>query len=131
MVRLKEWMPYCLLLAQYDADFVGLLWGRKGCPAMKTNVERCAPNWSSGLRENLGSLPNGFSSIHSDPVNCAAGTDHERSGIHENVRRHRTRLPEHHRTVERFNGPPDHLRPILNQVMLIIMETPWILFRHR
>lgn len=122
MVRPERMAALLPLAAEYDAEFVGLLWGPEGMP--RDENERgalCAELLYKASEFNI--LPE---RMLIDPIQTPVNVQ---QGQIMSVLSFMQMLPDLApgcgSTIglsNVSNGPPDHLRPILNQVMAILLK---------
>jgi 5-methyltetrahydrofolate corrinoid/iron sulfur protein methyltransferase len=122
MVRPERMEALLPLAAEYDAEFVGLLWGPEGMP--RDDNERgalCAELLYKASEFNL--LPE---RMFIDPIQTPVNVQ---QGQIMSVLSFMQMLPDFapgcNSTIglsNVSNGPPEHLRPILNQVMVILLK---------
>ncbi len=122
MVRPERMAALLPLAAEYDAEFVGLLWGPEGMP--RDENERgalCAELLYKASEFNI--LPE---RMLIDPIQTPVNVQ---QGQIMSVLSFMQMLPDLApgcgSTIglsNVSNGPPDHLRPILNQVMVILLK---------
>jgi len=122
MVRPERMEALLPLAAEYDAEFVGLLWGPEGMP--RDENERgalCAELLYKASEFNL--LPERmFIDAIQTPVNVQQG---QIMSVLSFMQMLPDLAPGCNSTIglsNVSNGPPDHLRPILNQVMVILLK---------
>jgi 5-methyltetrahydrofolate corrinoid/iron sulfur protein methyltransferase len=122
MVRPERMVALLPLAAEFDAEFVGLLWGPEGMP--RDENERgalCAELLYKASEFNI--LPE---RMYIDPIQTPVNVQ---QGQIMSVLSFMQMLPDLapgcNSTIglsNVSNGPPDHLRPILNQVMTILLK---------
>jgi 5-methyltetrahydrofolate corrinoid/iron sulfur protein methyltransferase len=122
MVRPERMEALLPLAAEHDAEFVGLLWGPEGMP--RDENERgalCAELLYKASELNI--LPE---RIFIDPIQTPVNVQ---QGQIMSVLAFMQMLPDIAPGCQSTiglsnvsNGPPEHLRPILNQVMLILLK---------
>jgi 5-methyltetrahydrofolate corrinoid/iron sulfur protein methyltransferase len=122
MVRPERMEALLPLAAEYDAEFVGLLWGPEGMP--RDENERgalCAELLYKASEFNL--LPERmFIDAIQTPVNVQQG---QIMSVLSFMQMLPDLAPGCNSTIglsNVSNGPPEHLRPILNQVMVILLK---------
>jgi 5-methyltetrahydrofolate corrinoid/iron sulfur protein methyltransferase len=122
MVRPERMDALLPLAAQYDADFVGLLWGPEGMP--RDENERGALCAELLYRASEHNIPP--ERIYIDPIQTPVNVQ---QGQIMSVIAFMQMLPDLapgcNSTIglsNVSNGPPEHLRPILNQVMVILLK---------
>ena len=122
MVRPERMEALLPLAAKYDAEFVGLLWGPEGMP--RDENERGA--LAAELLYKASELNIPPEHIFIDPIQTPVNVQ---QGQIMSVLSFMEMLPDLapgcNSTIglsNVSNGPPDHLRPILNQVMLILLK---------
>lgn len=122
MVRPERMEALLPLAKEYDADFVGLLWGPEGMP--RDENERGA------LCAELVYKAEGEFGISSermfiDPIQTPVNVQQiQIMSVLEFMKMLQDIAPGCRSTIglsNVSNGPPDHLRPILNQVMTILL----------
>ncbi len=123
MVRPERMAALLPLAKQYDADFVALLWGPEGMP--RDENERgalCSEIVFKAMEEFQISPERIFVDPIQTPVNVQQG---QIMSVLEFMKMFPDIAPGCQSTIglsNVSNGPPDHLRPILNQVMAIIWK---------
>jgi len=121
MVRPERMEALLPLAAQYDADFVGLLWGPEGMP--RDENERGAL-CAELVYKATGEFNIAPERILIDPIQTPVSVQQiQIMSMLEFMKMLQDIAPGCGSTCglsNVSNGPPDHLRPILNQVMLII-----------
>jgi len=122
MVRPERMEALLPLAAKYDAEFVGLLWGPEGMP--RDENERGA--LAAELLYKASELNIPPEHIFIDPIQTPVNVQ---QGQIMSVLSFMQMLPDLapgcNSTIglsNVSNGPPEHLRPILNQVMLILLK---------
>ena len=122
MVRPERMEALLPLAAKYDAEFVGLLWGPEGMP--RDENERGA--LAAELLYKASELNIPAERIFIDPIQTPVNVQ---QGQIMSVLSFMEMLPDLapgcNSTIglsNVSNGPPDHLRPILNQVMIILLK---------
>ncbi len=123
MVRPERMEALLPLAAQYDAAFVGLLWGPEGMP--RDENERgflCAEL----VFKATGEYEIDPEKIYVDPIQTPVNVQQTQIlKVLEFMKMFPEIAPGCRSTIglsNVSNGPPDHLRPILNHVMLILLK---------
>ncbi|MHC1745012.1 MAG: dihydropteroate synthase [Syntrophobacteraceae bacterium] len=122
MVRPERMAALLPLAKQYDADFVALLWGPEGMP--RDENERgalCSEIVFKAMEEFQISPERIYVDPIQTPVNVQQG---QIMSCLEFMKMFQDIAPGCQSTIglsNVSNGPPEHLRPILNQVMAIIL----------
>ena len=111
------------LAAQYDADFVGLLWGPEGMPRDENERGALCAELVFRATGEFGIAPE---RILIDPIQTPVNVQQGQiMSVLEFMKMLADIAPGCRSTIglsNVSNGPPEHLRPILNQVMLIIWK---------
>ncbi|MBP8646099.1 MAG: dihydropteroate synthase [Syntrophobacteraceae bacterium] len=123
MVRPERMEALLPLAAQYDADFVGLLWGTEGMPRDENERGALCSELVFRAATNYGIAPE---RIYVDPIQTPVNVQQNQivSAI-EFMKMFPEIAPGCQSTIglsNVSNGPPEHLRPILNRVMLTIWK---------
>jgi 5-methyltetrahydrofolate corrinoid/iron sulfur protein methyltransferase len=123
MVRPERMEALLPLAAEYDADFVGLLWGPEGMP--RDENERGAL-CAELVYKATGELNIDPERIYIDPIQTPVSVQQiQIMSCLEFMKMLQDIAPGCRSTIglsNVSNGPPEHLRPILNQVMAIILK---------
>ncbi len=123
MVRPERMAALLPLAKQYDADFVALLWGPEGMPRDENERGALCSEIVYKAMEEFGIAPERiFVDPIQTPVNVQQG---QIMSMLEFMKMLQDIAPGCNSTIglsNVSNGPPDHLRPILNQVMLIFLK---------
>lgn len=123
MVRPERMNALLPLAAQYDADFVGLLWGPEGMP--RDENERGALCAELVYRAT-GEFAIAPERIYVDPIQTPVNVQQNQIvSVIEFMKMFQDIAPSSLSTIglsNVSNGPPEHLRPILNRVMLILLK---------
>ncbi len=121
MVRPERMEALLPLAAKYDADFVGLLWGPEGMPRDENERGALCAELVFKATGEFGINPE---RIFVDPIQTPVNVQQNQiMSVLEFMKMFGDIAPGCRSTIglsNVSNGPPDHLRPILNQVMLII-----------
>ena len=121
MVRPERMEALLPLAAEHDAEFVGLLWGPEGMP--RDENERGAL-CAELVFKATGEFDINPERIYVDPIQTPVNVQQiQIMSVLEFMKMFADIAPGCRSTIglsNVSNGPPDHLRPILNQVMLII-----------
>jgi 5-methyltetrahydrofolate corrinoid/iron sulfur protein methyltransferase len=111
------------LAAKYEAEFVGLLWGPEGMPRDENERGALCAELVYRATEEFGINPE---RIYVDPIQTPVTVQQiQTMSVLEFMKMFAEIAPGCRSTIglsNVSNGPPDHLRPILNQVMLIILK---------
>jgi 5-methyltetrahydrofolate corrinoid/iron sulfur protein methyltransferase len=123
MVRPERMDALLPLAAQYDADFVGLLWGPEGMPRDENERGALCAELVFRAEGEFGIAPE---RMLIDPIQTPVNVQQGQiMSVLEFMKMFADIAPGCRSTIglsNVSNGPPDHLRPILNQVMLIIWK---------
>lgn len=123
MVRPERMDALLPLAAQYDADFVGLLWGPEGMPRDENERGALCAELMFKATGEFGIAPE---RMLIDPIQTPVNVQQGQiMSVLEFMKMFADIAPGCRSTIglsNVSNGPPDHLRPILNQVMLIIWK---------
>ena len=123
MVRPERMEALLPLAAQYDAEFVGLLWGPEGMPRDENERGALCAELVFKATGEFGINPE---RIYVDPIQTPVSVQQiQIMSVLEFMKMFEDIAPGCRSTIglsNVSNGPPDHLRPILNQVMLIILK---------
>ncbi|MGV8074475.1 MAG: dihydropteroate synthase [Syntrophobacteraceae bacterium] len=123
MVRPERMDALLPLAKDYDADFVGLLWGREGMPRDENERGALCSELVFKATGEYGIDPE---RIFVDPIQTPINVQQNQiMSVLEFMKMFEDIAPGCNSTVglsNVSNGPPAHLRPILNQVMLIILK---------
>jgi 5-methyltetrahydrofolate corrinoid/iron sulfur protein methyltransferase len=123
MVRPERMEALLPLAAKYDAEFVGLLWGPDGMPRDENERGALCAELVFRATEEFGISPE---RIYIDPIQTPVNVQQNQiMSVLEFMKMFEDIAPGCRSTIglsNISNGPPDHLRPILNQVMLIILK---------
>jgi 5-methyltetrahydrofolate corrinoid/iron sulfur protein methyltransferase len=123
MVRPERMDALLPLAAQYDADFVGLLWGPEGMPRDENERGALCAELVFRATEEFGIAPE---RILIDPIQTPVNVQQGQiMSVLEFMKMLEDIAPGCRSTIglsNISNGPPEHLRPILNQVMLMIWK---------
>jgi 5-methyltetrahydrofolate corrinoid/iron sulfur protein methyltransferase len=123
MVRPERMDSLLPLAAQYDADFVGLLWGPDGMPRDENERGALCAELVFRATGEFGIDPE---RILIDPIQTPVNVQQGQiMSVLEFMKMFSDIAPGCRSTIglsNVSNGPPEHLRPILNQVMLIILK---------
>jgi len=121
MVRPERMEALLPLAAEYDAEFVGLLWGPEGMPRDENERGALCAELVFKATGEFGINPE---RIYVDPIQTPVNVQQiQIMSVLEFMKMFADIAPGCRSTIglsNVSNGPPDHLRPILNQVMLII-----------
>jgi 5-methyltetrahydrofolate corrinoid/iron sulfur protein methyltransferase len=111
------------LAARYDADFVGLLWGPEGMPRDENERGALCAELVYKATGEYGIAPE---RIFVDPIQTPVNVQQNQiMSVLEFMKMFEDIAPGSHCTIglsNVSNGPPDHLRPILNRVMAILLK---------
>jgi 5-methyltetrahydrofolate corrinoid/iron sulfur protein methyltransferase len=122
MVRPERMAALLPLAKQYDADFVALLWGPEGMPRDENERGALCSEIVFKATEEFGISPE---RIYVDPIQTPVSVQQiQIMSCLEFMKMLQDIAPGCHSTIglsNVSNGPPEHLRPILNQVMAIIL----------
>ncbi|MGD0398148.1 MAG: dihydropteroate synthase [Syntrophobacteraceae bacterium] len=123
MVRPERMEALLPLAAQYDAEFVGLLWGPEGMPRDENERGALCAELVFKATGEFGINPE---RIYVDPIQTPVNVQQiQIMSVLEFMKMFEDIAPGCRSTIglsNVSNGPPDHLRPILNQVMLMIYK---------
>lgn len=123
MVRPERMDALLPLAAQYDADFVGLLWGPEGMPRDENERGALCAELVYKATGEFGIAPE---RIYVDPIQTPVNVQQNQiMSVIEFMKMFADIAPGSCSTIglsNVSNGPPEHLRPILNRVMLIILK---------
>ncbi len=123
MVRPERMDALLPLASKYDAEFVGLLWGPDGMPRDENERGALCAELVFKATGEFGINPE---RIYVDPIQTPVNVQQPQiTSVLEFMKMFEDIAPGCRSTIglsNVSNGPPDHLRPILNQVMLIILK---------
>ena len=123
MVRPERMEALLPLAAKYDAEFVGLLWGPEGMPRDENERGALCAELVFKATGEFGINPE---RIYVDPIQTPVNVQQiQIMSVLEFMKMFADIAPGCRSTIglsNVSNGPPDHLRPILNQVMLMILK---------
>lgn len=123
MVREERMGALLPLASKYDAEFVGLLWGPEGMPRDENERGALCAELVFKATGEFGINPE---RIYVDPIQTPVSVQQPQiTSVLEFMKMFEDIAPGCRSTIglsNVSNGPPDHLRPILNQVMLIIYK---------
>jgi 5-methyltetrahydrofolate corrinoid/iron sulfur protein methyltransferase len=123
MVRPERMEALLPLAAKYDAEFVGLLWGPEGMPRDENERGALCAELVFKATAEFGISPE---RIYVDPIQTPVNVQQiQIVSVLEFMKMFEDIAPGCRSTIglsNVSNGPPDHLRPILNQVMLIVLK---------
>jgi 5-methyltetrahydrofolate corrinoid/iron sulfur protein methyltransferase len=123
MVRPERMEALLPLAKEHDAEFVGLLWGPEGMP--RDENERGAL-CAELVYKATGEFEIDPERIYIDPIQTPVNVQQiQIMSVLEFMKMLQDIAPGCRSTIglsNVSNGPPDHLRPILNQVMVIILK---------
>jgi 5-methyltetrahydrofolate corrinoid/iron sulfur protein methyltransferase len=123
MVRPERMEALLPLAAKYDAEFVGLLWGPDGMPRDENERGALCAELVFKATGEFGINPE---RIYIDPIQTPVNVQQNQiMSVLEFMKMFEDIAPGCRSTIglsNISNGPPDHLRPILNHVMLIILK---------
>lgn len=123
MVRPERMEALLPLAAEFDAEFVGLLWGPEGMPRDENERGALCAELVFRATSEFGIKPE---RIYVDPIQTPVNVQQiQIMSVLEFMKMFDDIAPGCRSTIglsNVSNGPPDHLRPILNQVMLIILK---------
>ncbi len=123
MVRPERMAALLPLAAKYDAEFVGLLWGPEGMPRDENERGALCAELVFKATGEFGINPE---RIYVDPIQTPVNVQQiQIMSVLEFMKMFADIAPGCRSTIglsNVSNGPPDNLRPILNQVMLIILK---------
>lgn len=122
MVRPERMDALLPLAKKYDADFVALLWGPEGMPRDENERGALCSEIVYRATEEFGISPE---RIYVDPIQTPVNVQQiQIMSCLEFMKMLQDIAPGCQSTIglsNVSNGPPEHLRPILNQVMAIIL----------
>jgi 5-methyltetrahydrofolate corrinoid/iron sulfur protein methyltransferase len=123
MVRPERMEALLPLAKEYDADFVALLWGPEGMPRDENERGALCSELVYKAESEFGIAPE---RMYVDPIQTPVSVQlGQIMSCLEFMKMLQDIAPGCRSTIglsNVSNGPPDHLRPILNQVMLIILK---------
>jgi len=123
MVRPERMDALLPLARDYEADMIALLWGPEGMP--RDENERAALCSEIVFKAN-GEFNIPFEKMYVDPIQTPVNVQQQQiMSALEFMKMFEDVAPGCRSTCglsNVSNGPPDHLRPILNQVMLILLK---------
>lgn len=123
MVRPERMDALLPLAAEHDAEFVGLLWGPEGMPRDENERGALCAELVYKATGEYGIKPE---RIYIDPIQTPVNVQQNQiMSVLEFMKMFEDIAPGCRSTIglsNVSNGPPEHLRPILNQVMLIIWK---------
>jgi len=123
MVRPERMEALLPIAAEYDAEFVGLLWGPEGMPRDENERGALCAELVYKATGEYGINPE---RIYIDPIQTPVSVQQiQIMSVLEFMKMFEDIAPGCRSTIglsNVSNGPPDHLRPILNQVMAIILK---------
>ncbi|MEN6438845.1 MAG: dihydropteroate synthase [Syntrophobacter sp.] len=123
MVRPERMEALLPLAAEHDAEFVGLLWGPEGMPRDENERGALCAELVYKATGEYGIKPE---RIYIDPIQTPVNVQQGQiMSVVEFMKMFEEIAPGCRSTIglsNVSNGPPEHLRPILNQVMLIIWK---------
>jgi 5-methyltetrahydrofolate corrinoid/iron sulfur protein methyltransferase len=123
MVRPERMEALLPLAKQYDADFVALLWGPEGMPRDENERGALCSEIVFKAMEEYQIAPE---RIYVDPIQTPVNVQQGQiMSVLEFMKMFPDIAPGCQSTIglsNVSNGPPEHLRPILNQVMAIIWK---------
>jgi len=123
MVRPERMEALLPLAAKDDAEFVGLLWGPEGMPRDENERGALCAELVFKATGEFGINPE---RIYVDPIQTPVNVQQiQIMSVLEFMKMFADIAPGCRSTIglsNVSNGPPEHLRPILNQVMLIILK---------
>jgi 5-methyltetrahydrofolate corrinoid/iron sulfur protein methyltransferase len=123
MVRPERMEALLPIAAEYDAEFVGLLWGPEGMPRDENERGALCAELVYKATGEYGINPE---RIYIDPIQTPVNVQQiQIMSVLEFMKMFEDIAPGCRSTIglsNVSNGPPDQLRPILNQVMLIILK---------
>ncbi|GKT08989.1 dihydropteroate synthase [Desulforhabdus sp. TSK] len=123
MVRPERMEALLPLAKEYDADFVALLWGPEGMPRDENERGALCSELVYKAESEFGIAPD---RMYVDPIQTPVSVQQGQiMSCLEFMKMLQDIAPGCRSTIglsNVSNGPPDHLRPILNQVMLIILK---------
>lgn len=122
MVRPERMESLLPLAKEYDADFVGLLWGPEGMPRDENERGALCAEIVYKATAEFGVDPE---RMFIDPIQTPVNVQQQQIlSMLEFMKMLQDIAPGCRSTIglsNVSNGPPEHLRPILNQVMAIIL----------
>ena len=123
MVRPERMEALLPLAKEYDADFVALLWGPEGMPRDENERGALCSELVYKAESEFGIAAD---RMYVDPIQTPVSVQQGQiMSCLEFMKMLQDIAPGCRSTIglsNVSNGPPDHLRPILNQVMLIILK---------
>jgi 5-methyltetrahydrofolate corrinoid/iron sulfur protein methyltransferase len=123
MVRPERMEALLPLAKKYDADFVALLWGPEGMPRDENERGALCSEIVFKATEEFGISPE---RIYVDPIQTPVNVQQiQIMSCLEFMKMFQDIAPGCQSTIglsNVSNGPPEHLRPILNQVMAILLK---------
>lgn len=123
MVRPERMDALLPLAAQYDADFVGLLWGPEGMPRDENERGALCAELVFKATGEFGIAPE---RIYIDPIQTPVNVQQiQILSVFEFMKMFQDIAPGCRSTIglsNVSNGPPEHLRSILNQVMVVLLK---------
>jgi len=123
MVRPERMDALLPLAAQYDADFVGLLWGPEGMPRDENERGALCAELVFKATGEFGIAPE---RIYIDPIQTPVNVQQiQILSVLEFMKMFQDIAPGCRSTIglsNVSNGPPEHLRSILNQVMVVLLK---------
>lgn len=123
MVRPERMEALLPLAAESGAEFVGLLWGPEGMPRDENERGALCAELVYKATGEYGISPE---KIYIDPIQTPVNVQQNQiMSVIEFMKMFQEIAPGCRSTIgvsNVSNGPPEHLRPILNQVMLIIWK---------
>lgn len=123
MVRPERMEALLPLAAEHDAEFVGLLWGPEGMPRDENERGALCAELVFRATSEYSINPE---RIYVDPIQTPVSVQQiQIMSVLEFMKMFQDIAPGCRSTIglsNVSNGPPEHLRPILNQVMLIILK---------
>ncbi len=123
MVRPERMEALLPLAVEYDAEFVGLLWGPEGMPRDENERGALCAELVFKATGEFGISPE---RIYIDPIQTPVNVQQiQIMSVLEFMKMFADIAPGCRSTIglsNVSNGPPDHLRPILNQVMAIMLK---------
>ncbi len=122
MVRPERMDALLPLAAEHDAEFVGLLWGPEGMPRDENERGALCAELVFRATSEFGINPE---RIYVDPIQTPVNVQQiQIMSVLEFMKMFADIAPGCRSTIglsNVSNGPPEHLRPILNHVMLMIL----------
>ena len=123
MVRPERMEALLPLAKEFDADFVALLWGPEGMPRDENERGALCSEIVFKATEEFGISPE---RIYVDPIQTPVNVQQiQIMSCLEFMKMFQDIAPGCQSTIglsNVSNGPPEHLRPILNQVMAILLK---------